>query len=57
MLLYAVASSLGVHGDTSSDGSERSLDSPEALCSIGFQPVFCRTKKGPTTTTRRIGTI
>jgi hypothetical protein len=39
MLLYAVASSLGVHGD----GSERSLNSPETQCSIGFQPVFCRT--------------
>jgi hypothetical protein len=43
MLLYAVASSLGVHGDSSSDGSERSLNSPETQCSIGFQPVFCRT--------------
>jgi hypothetical protein len=43
MLLYAVASSLRVHGDSSSDGSERSLNSPETQCSIGFQPVFCRT--------------
>jgi hypothetical protein len=29
MLLYAAASSLRVHGDSSRDGSERSLDSPE----------------------------
>jgi hypothetical protein len=29
MLHYAVASSLQVHGDSSWDGSERSLDSPE----------------------------
>jgi hypothetical protein len=43
MLLYAVASSLRVHGDSSSDGSERSLNSPETQCSIGFQPVFCCT--------------
>jgi hypothetical protein len=36
MLLYAVAPSLGVHGDS----SERSLNSAETQCSIGFQPVF-----------------
>ena len=41
MLLYAVASSHPVHGDSSKDGSGRSLDSPESQCSIGFQPVFC----------------
>jgi hypothetical protein len=40
MLLYAVASSLRVHGESSRDGSERSLNSPENQCSIGFQPVF-----------------
>jgi hypothetical protein len=39
--INAVASSLQVHGDSSRDGSGRSLDSPEGQCSIGFQPVFC----------------
>jgi hypothetical protein len=38
-LLCAVASSQ-VHGDSSRDGSGRSLDSPEGQCSIGFQPVL-----------------
>jgi hypothetical protein len=38
--INAVASSLQVHGDSSRDGSGRSLDSPEGQCSIGFQPVF-----------------
>ena len=41
MLLYAVASPHPAHGDSSKDGSGRSLDSPESQCSIGFQPVFC----------------
>ena len=41
MLHYVVASSLRVHGDSSQDGSERSLNGPENQCSIGFQPVFC----------------
>jgi hypothetical protein len=41
MLLYAVASPLREHGDSSGDGSGRSFDSPESQCSIGFQPVFC----------------
>ena len=40
MLHYAVASAVRVHGDSSQDGSERSLISPEIQCSIGFQPVF-----------------
>jgi hypothetical protein len=41
MLLYVVAMSLRVRGqgDSSQDGSERSLSSPENECSIGFQPV------------------
>jgi hypothetical protein len=39
--INAVASSLQVHGDSSRDGSGRSLDTPEGQCSIGFQPVFC----------------
>ena len=39
--INAVASSLQVHGDSSQDGSGRSLDNPEGQCSIGFQPVFC----------------
>jgi hypothetical protein len=34
-----------VHGDSSQDGSERSLGSPEGQCSIGFQPVFFRTER------------
>jgi len=38
--INAVASSLQVHGDSSLDGSGKSLDSPEGQCSIGFQPVF-----------------
>ena len=38
--INAVASSLQVRGDSSRDGSGRSLDSPEGQCSIGFQPVF-----------------
>jgi hypothetical protein len=38
--INAVASSLQVHGDSSRDGSGRSLDTPEGQCSIGFQPVF-----------------
>ena len=29
------------HGDSSRDGSGKSLDSPEGQWSIGFQPVFC----------------
>ena len=43
MLCYinAVASSLQVNGDSSRDGSGRSLDSAEGQWSIGFQPVFC----------------
>jgi hypothetical protein len=40
MLLYAVAAPPWVHGDSSQDGSERSLNSPENQCSTGFQPVF-----------------
>ena len=40
MLLYTVAWSLRVDGDSFRDGSGRSLDSPESQCSIGFQPVF-----------------
>ena len=39
--INAVAWWLLVHGDSSWDGSGRSLDTPEAQCSIGFQPVFC----------------
>src|ERR1700744_5975368 len=39
--INAVAPSLQVHGDSSWDGSGRSLGSPESQCSIGFQPVFC----------------
>jgi hypothetical protein len=39
MLHYAAASSLWVHGNSSGDGSERALNSPETQCSIGFQPV------------------
>jgi hypothetical protein len=39
--INAVASSVQVHGNSSRDGSRRSLDSPENQCSIGFQPVFC----------------
>jgi hypothetical protein len=38
--INAVAASLQVHGDSSRDGSGRSLDSPEGQFSIGFQPVF-----------------
>jgi hypothetical protein len=45
MLHYTVASPLRVHGDSSEDGSEISLNSPETQCSIGFQPVFFRTIK------------
>jgi hypothetical protein len=45
MLHCAVASQLRVHGDSLQDGSERSLDSPENKCSIGFQPVFFRTSE------------
>jgi hypothetical protein len=37
--------SLRAHGD----GSGRSLDSPESQCSMGFQPVFCRTERWFTT--------
>jgi hypothetical protein len=33
--INAVASSLQVHGDSSLDGSGKSLDSPEGQCSIG----------------------
>ena len=40
MLHYAVASPLRVHSDSSKDGSERLLKSPDNQCSIGFQPVF-----------------
>jgi hypothetical protein len=39
--INVVASSLQLHGDSSRDGSGRSLDSPEGQWSIGFQPVFC----------------
>jgi hypothetical protein len=39
MLHYALASSLRVHGDSSGDGSETSLSSPENKCT-GSQPVF-----------------
>ena len=42
MLLYAVATL--VHGDSSRDGSEKALNSPETQCGIGFQPV-CRTER------------
>ena len=47
MLCYinAVASEIQVLGDSSQDGSERSLGSPEDQCSIGFQPVFFRTER------------
>ena len=48
MLLYAFASPVAARGNSSQDGSERALNSPENQCSIGFQPVFCRTvKDGP----------
>jgi hypothetical protein len=43
MLHYAVASPLRVHGESSRDGSERLLDSPENNGALGFQPVFIRT--------------
>jgi hypothetical protein len=46
LLDYAVASPLRIPGDTSRDGSERSLDSPEKQCSIGFQPVFFAPSSG-----------
>jgi hypothetical protein len=39
------ASPARAHGDSSQDGSERALNSPENQCSIGFQPVFCRTER------------
>jgi hypothetical protein len=42
MLLYAVASSLRVHGDSSQGGSERPLKKSGKQCSIGFQPVSFR---------------
>ena len=45
MLLYAVASTARAHGDSFQDGSDRALNSLEAQCSIGFQPVFCRTER------------
>jgi hypothetical protein len=43
MLCYfnAVTSSHWVHSDSSRDGSERLLDSPESQCSVDFQPVVC----------------
>jgi hypothetical protein len=40
MPLYAVAWPLRVLGNSSRDGSGRSLDTPESQCSTSFQPVF-----------------
>ena len=41
LLHYAVASPARAHGNSSQMVLERSLNSPENQCSIGFQPVFC----------------
>jgi hypothetical protein len=43
--INAVASPARVHSDSYQDGSQRSLNSPENQCSIGFQPVFLSTER------------